>query len=288
MAHVRNFTPGPVEVAANMLAAQHGPQGLHVGPEFSRAYVRATENLKPVFGTSGYVGIIPGSGTLANEMAIRAMLDEGQTALILDAGYFSNILKKSVECGGATAVLMPVPEGQPADPEAVRAALSQRKYDLLCFTHVETSTGLQQPVEALAKVASDAGVPVMVDSVSALGTSSAQIDDWGVSVMTAASQKGLGSVPGVGLIAVADEAWDRIEAKQSPRGGFTDVIRWRDQYDAARNWHPILTTMPVAVVHALDVALDDMLKEGLNTRYARHAEARDFLCNGLKRLGLRA
>ncbi|WP_299948553.1 hypothetical protein [uncultured Ruegeria sp.] len=117
-------------MAANVLAAQHSPQGLHVGPEFAQAYVRATENLKPVFGTSGYIEIFPGSGTLANEMA---MLDEGQTALILDAGYFSNILKKSVEGCGATAVLMPVPEGQPADPEAVRATLSQQKHDLLCF-----------------------------------------------------------------------------------------------------------------------------------------------------------
>ncbi len=139
--------------------------------------MRATENLKPVFGTSGYVGIIPGSGTLANEVAIRAMLDEGQTALILDAGYFSNVLKKSVEGCGATAVLMPVPEGQPADPEAVRAALSQQKYDLLRFTHVETSTRLQQPVEALAKIATDAGVPIMVDGVSALGTSPAKMGE---------------------------------------------------------------------------------------------------------------
>jgi alanine-glyoxylate transaminase/serine-glyoxylate transaminase/serine-pyruvate transaminase len=90
---------------------------------------------------------------LANEMAIRAMLDEGQTALILNAGYFSNILKKSVEGCGATAVSMPAHECQPTNPEALRAALSQQKYDLLCFTQVETSTGLQQPVGALAKVA---------------------------------------------------------------------------------------------------------------------------------------
>jgi alanine-glyoxylate transaminase/serine-glyoxylate transaminase/serine-pyruvate transaminase len=84
----------------------------------------------------------------------------------------------------------------------VRAALSEQKYDLLCFTHFETSTGLQQPVDALAKVASEAGVPIMVDSVSALCTYPAHLDGWGVSVMTAASQKGLGSVPGVGMIAV--------------------------------------------------------------------------------------
>ncbi len=35
MAHVRDFTPGPVEVAATVVAAQHGPQGLYVVPDFS-------------------------------------------------------------------------------------------------------------------------------------------------------------------------------------------------------------------------------------------------------------
>ncbi|KIC39034.1 hypothetical protein RA27_17925 [Ruegeria sp. ANG-R] len=286
MAHLRNFTPGPVEVSDEVLAAQYGPQRLHVGPGFSQAYVRTTENLRKVFGTSGYVAIIPGSGTLANEIAISAMLDAGQTALILDAGYFSSILKWAVEGCGANAVLLPVADGNPADPEALRVALATRKIDLVCYTHVETSTGLQQPVEALAKVAQEAGVPVMVDSVSALGTCPAQMDDWGISIMTSGSQKGLESVPGLGLVAVADTAWARIEAKQSPRGAYTDILRWRDQLDAARDWHPSLTTMPVAAVYALDVAMNKILSEGLDTRYTRHVEARDFLCGAMEKLGL--
>ena len=286
MDHIRNFTPGPVEVAGHVLAAQHGPQGLHVGPEFSHRYVRATENLAKVFGTSGYVAIVPGSGTLANEIAIRAMLEEGQTALILDAGYFSNILKWAVEGCGARAVMLPVSEGQPADPEALRRALSVQKTDLVCFTHVETSTGLLQPVEALARVAREFGVPVMVDSVSGLGTSPSLMDEWGVSVMTSASQKGLGSVPGLGLVAIGDRTWERIQARKSPRGGFTDIVRWRDQYEVARDWHPSLTTMPVGVVNALDAALADMLNEGLADRYSRHAEARNFLCRAMENLGL--
>ncbi|WP_420583641.1 pyridoxal-phosphate-dependent aminotransferase family protein [Ruegeria sp.] len=285
MTHIRNFTPGPVEVSSEVLAAQDGPQRLHVGPEFAQAYMRATENLQKVFGTSGHVAIVPGCGTLANEMAIRAMLDVGQTALILDAGYFSTILKWAVEGCGAKAVMMPVPEGKPADPEAVRAALAEQKIDLLCFTHVETSTTLLQPIEALAKVAQEAGVPVMVDSVSALGTCLSRVDDWGIAVMTSCSQKGLESIPGLGLVAVAENAWPRIEAKTSPRGGVTDLLRWRNQVEVARDWHPSVTTMPVAAVHALDIAVGKALSEGLDARYDRHSTARDFLCDAMEGLG---
>ncbi|MES0826920.1 pyridoxal-phosphate-dependent aminotransferase family protein [Ruegeria sp. SCP11] len=285
MGLIRNFTPGPVEVSEEVLAAQYGSQALHVGSEFSKVYIRVTENLQQFFGTSGHVAVVPGCGTLANEMAARALLDEGQTALILDAGYFSNVLKKSVEGCGAKAVLLPVPEGKPADPEMLREALFAQKIDLVCFTHVETSTGLLNPVDTLARVARDEGVPVLVDSVSALGTCPAQMDDWGVSIMTSASQKGLESVPGLGLVAVADHVWPQIEAKQTPRGGFTDILRWRDQYDAARDWHPSLTTMPVAGVRALDVALRKILTEGLDTRYARHSEARDYLCRSMQAMG---
>ncbi|MCL6285590.1 aminotransferase class V-fold PLP-dependent enzyme [Ruegeria sp. 2012CJ41-6] len=286
MARIRNFTPGPVEVSEKVLAAQYGSQGLHVGPEFSQAYVRATRNLQPVFGTDGYVAIVPGCGTLANEMAVRALLDEGQTALILDAGYFSNVLRKSVEGCGGIAVLLPVEPGRPADPDQLRSALGQQQIDLVCFTHVETSTGLLNPVEALAKVASEAGVPVLVDSVSGLGTAASHMDDWGVTIMTSGSQKGLGSVPGLGLVAVSDAAWPRIAQKKSPRGGFTDIRRWKEQLEAAPDWHPSLTTMPVGVVHALDVALLEMQTEGLETRYARHEDARAFLCDAMEGVGL--
>lgn len=285
MGAIRNFTPGPVEVSEEVLAAQYGSQGLHVGPHFSQAYVRVTENLKRVFGTSGYVAVVPGCGTLANEMAVRALLDEGQTALVLDAGYFSNVLKRSIEGCGARAVFLPVAPGKPADPDALKDALEKQKIDLVCFTHVETSTGLLNPVEELSKVAKSAGVPVFVDSVSGLGTSPAEMDEWGVTVMTSASQKGLESVPGLGFVAVADSAWPRIEAKRSPRGGFTDITRWRDQLEAAPEWHPSLTTMPVSAVHALDVAMTKILSEGLEERYMRHACARDFLCDALQGLG---
>jgi len=286
MTRIRNFTPGPVEVSEEVLAAQYGQQKLHVGPDFAGTYIRVTEALQKIFGTNGHVAVVPGCGTLANEMALGGYLSPGKRALILDAGYFSSVLQRSVEGWGAEVVLLPVPEGQPLAPDALREALSQQHYDLLCFTHVETSTSLLNPVQDYCQIARAAGVPVMVDSVSALGTCPAQMDEWGVDVMTSGSQKGLESVPGLGLVALTETAWKHVESTGIRRGGVTDLLRWREQFDIARDWHPSLTTMPVGAVYALDVALQRMFAEGLETRYARHSTARDFLCAELTNLGL--
>lgn len=286
MTRIRNFTPGPVEVSEEVLSAQYGQQKLHVGADFAATYIRVTEGLQKIFGTSGHVAVVPGCGTLGNEMALGGYLAPGKRALILDAGYFSSVLQRSVEGCGAEPVLLPVPEGQPLAPEALRTALTQQNYDLLCFTHVETSTSLLNPVKDYCQIARDAGVPVMVDSVSALGTCAAEMDAWGIDVMTSGSQKGLESVPGLGLVALSDRAWEHVESTGIRRGGVTDLLRWREQFDTARDWHPSLTTMPVGVVYALDVALQRMFSEGLSDRYQRHRTARDFLCAELADLGL--
>ncbi|MGB0902699.1 pyridoxal-phosphate-dependent aminotransferase family protein [Halocynthiibacter sp.] len=285
MPHIRNFTPGPVEISEQVLAAQYGSQKLHVGPDFAETYVRVTENLQTIFGTNGHVAVVPGCGTLANEMALGAFLQPGKRALILDAGYFSSVLQRSVEGWGAQADLLPIPAGQPADPQIVQNALSAQDYDLLCFTHVETSTGLLNPIDALTQVAKAAGVPVMVDSVSALGTCPAQMDDLGISAMTTASQKGLESVPGLGMVALSETTWQQLETRQLRRGGMTDLLRWREQFNTAHDWHPSLTTMPVGVVYALDIALKKILSEGLETRFSRHIGARDYFCDAMTQAG---
>ena len=286
MARIRNFTPGPVEVSEEVLAAQYGSQGLHVGPEFAATYQRITRNLQQLTGTSGHVAVVPGCGTLANEMAFRALLSPGQTALILDAGYFSSVLRRSAEGCGARVIMLPVAAGKPADPADLARALSEHQVDLVCFTHVETSTGLLNPVAGLAAVARDAGVPVLVDSVSALGTCPVQMDDWGVTALTSASQKGLESVPGLGLVAMSEQAWETLSAKGGEEAGFTGLMRWKTQFETATDWHPSLTTMPVAVVNALDVALSRILTEGAGARYSRHQAARDFLCQAMQQAGL--
>ncbi len=85
------------------------------------------------------------------------------------------------------------------------------------LTQSETSTGVIQPVEALARVANDAGAMVVVDVVSSLGAVPFAFDDWGIDVAVGGSQKALSASPGIAFVAVSERAWGASETATNPR-----------------------------------------------------------------------
>ena len=286
MSHVRIFCPGPIEVDPAISAVMSGPQRIHYGRPFAELYRRIVRGLRPIFGTTGYIAVLPGCGTLANEMAIRAFLDEGETALIVDTGFYADRLEQAVLGCGGKAERLHVPEGRAADPAELERALARRRPDLVCIVHVETSAGVVNPLGELAQVARQHSVPVLVDAVASLGATYIEMDAWGIAVMTSASQKALEAPPGLGIVAVSDASWDRIENKGSPKGLFTDLCYWKRAYDAEGDFLPAPVTMPVAVVDALELALAKIHREGFAERSLRHARAGAFFCNEMTKLGL--
>ncbi|GMR23445.1 MAG: alanine--glyoxylate aminotransferase family protein [Acidobacteriota bacterium] len=286
MSHVRVFCPGPIEVDAEILGVMSAPQRIHYGRPFAELYERVVHALRPIFGTEGYVAVLPGCGTLANEMAIRALLDEGETALIVDSGFYADRIEQAIFGCGGKAERLRLSEGSPADPADLERALEAHKVDLICIVHVETSTGLVNPLRELADVARRHEIPVLVDAVASLGATRCEMDAWGIAIMTSASQKALEAPPGLGLIAVSDASWSLIESKASPKGLFTDLRYWKKSYDAERYVLPAPVTMPVAVVDALEAALAKIHTEGLTERYLRHERAGSFFRDAITELGL--
>jgi len=219
-------------------------------------------------------------------MAIRALLDEGETALIVDSGFYADRIEQGILGCGGKAERLRLREGNPADPTDLERALEGRKVDLICIVHVETSTGLVNPVGELADVARRHGIPVLVDAVASLGATRCEMDAWGIAIMTSASQKALEAPPGLGLVAVSDASWSLIESKKSPKGLFTDLRYWKNAYDTERDVLPAPVTMPVAVVDALEAALTKIHAEGLAERYLRHERAAVFFRKAMSELGL--
>jgi alanine-glyoxylate transaminase/serine-glyoxylate transaminase/serine-pyruvate transaminase len=284
--HLRVFCPGPIHVDPEILRLMAAPQRIHYGRSFAELHERVVDGLRPIFGTRGYIAVLPGCGTLANEMAIRALLDEGETALIVDSGFYADRLEQAILGCGGKSERMRLRQGSPADPAELERALAKRTYDLVCIVHVETSTGVINPVGELAATAKRRGAPVLVDAVASLGAAVCEMDAWGVDIMTSASQKALEAPPGLGLIAVSDESWPLIEGKISPKGLFTDLRYWKRSYERDRDFLPAPVTMPVAVVDALLAALTKIHAEGLAERYRRHERAGAFFRAAMSELGL--
>src|SRR5215469_6157500 len=69
--------PGPTNVPDRVLRAIDRPVIDHRGPEFSKLGKEVLQNIRPIFQTTGFVIIYPGSGSGAWEAAIVNSLSPG-------------------------------------------------------------------------------------------------------------------------------------------------------------------------------------------------------------------
>ena len=115
--------------------------------------------------------------------------------------------------------------GKPIDPERVATALKQNDYKLVALVHAETSTGVLQPIEDIARLAKETGTMMMLDTVSSLGGIEIKVDDWGVDVCFSCSQKCIGCAAGLSPITFSDRAVETVKKRKNPvNSWYLDII----------------------------------------------------------------
>jgi aspartate aminotransferase-like enzyme len=261
--------PGPTNVDPRVLRAMCRPPLSHTSPEFAGIFKEALNNLKKVFMTESEVFVIAGSGTLALEMAIANIIEPGDKILNCVSGYFGNYFVEISRVFGAVPRVLEVEWGKAVKPKQVEEALKEDNYKAVTVTHVETSTGVFNPIKEIGEVVkkqSDAFY--IVDTVSSLGGMEVRVDEWGIDVCASGSQKCIGVPPGLALIAVSQKTLEYLEKRKSKIG------TW---YGSFKNWLPIMrdptkyfATPAVNMIYALNESLKIIIEEGLENRFRRH------------------
>ena len=220
---------------------------------------------RQVFATDGTVLLSTSSASGLMEGSIRNCVAKKPLHLI--CGAFGERWRQiAADCGMDPGVVRVEP-GKGIRPEQVEEALSRGEYDAVCLTHNETSTGVTNPLEEIARVVGrHSGVLLLVDAVSSLGGIPVEVDRLGIDVCFASVQKALALPPGFALCAVSGRALDRARGRKG-RGYYFDFIRLAE---ASARAMP-LATPSVSHLFALQVQLGRILKEGLPARFARHA-----------------
>lgn len=285
--HYRLMIPGPVEVDPDVLARMSDPLTAHYGDQWVELFDETVANVKTIMGTEGDVFLVVGSGHTANDMVIHSLFSEGDHVLVLDNGIFGHRLVEMAEGHGLRLTTLTKPWGTPFYAEDIENAV-QNAGDLkaVLIVHGETSTGVANPVEALAKAARKHDLLVVVDTIASLGGEPYKMDAWDIDVTTCASQKALESPPGLGIIGINKRGWAAIDQKQSPRGWLTDLRVWRRYAEEMASFHPHPGTIPVNNIAALRESTRLILEEGLEARWARHARIARVVRDGVRAMGL--
>ena len=260
------FTPGPTEVPEEVLRAMARPVISHRGPEMVGMVREIHSGARRVFGTDGTVLLSTSSASGLMEGSIRNCVASRPLHLI--CGAFGERWRQIAADCGMDPDAARVEPGKGMRPEPVEEALTHGGYDAVCVTHSETSTGVANRLEEIARVVrAHPGVLLLVDAVSSLGGMPVEMDRLGIDVCFASVQKGLALPPGFSLCAVSARALERARERKG-RGYYFDFIRLAE---ASEKGMP-LATPSVSHLFALQVQLARIRVEKLPARFARHAE----------------
>jgi alanine-glyoxylate transaminase/serine-glyoxylate transaminase/serine-pyruvate transaminase len=105
----------------------------------------------------------------------------------------------------------------------------------------------------------------MVDTISSLGSIDFRMDEWGVDVTVAGSQKGLMLPPGLAFNAVSEKAL----AASERAGGVKSYWDWKDML-VANDTGYFPYTPATNLLYGLREAVAMLLEEGLEAVFARH------------------
>ena len=278
------MTPGPTRIPERVLRAGARPMIHHRTPEFSRELAVALELLRPVFGTTQTPLPIHTTGRGALEAAICNLFSPGDEIVACCNGKFGEMWARLAESYGVVARRVATRWERGLDPIELEAVLDRHPHvKAIALAFGDSSTGVANDVEGIARVGRARGKLVLVDGVSSIGGMPFSFDGWGVDVAVTATQKCLMSAPGLAWAVLSERAWSACEASRLPRN-YWDFAAIKRSVEKARPDTP--GTPPVAIVLQVAEALRMIHEEGLDAVYARHASLARRVREGVHALGL--
>jgi alanine-glyoxylate transaminase / serine-glyoxylate transaminase / serine-pyruvate transaminase len=274
-------------VHPRVLRALSTPLLGHLDPAFLALMNDIQTLSRLVFQTKNRFTIaLSGTGSAGMEASIVNIVEPGDAVIVGINGVFGTRLATIVERCGGKAIRVEAPWGQIIEPEAIELVLRRSgPVKAVAIVHAETSTGVWQPLEPIARMCRDRDTLFVVDAVTSLGGVPVEIDRWGIDVCYSATQKCLSCPPGLSPLTLSERAMATIKARRSPcQSWYLDMALIADYWsEGTRAYHH---TAPISMLYALREALRLVEEERLPARFVRHQLNSEALTAGLTELGL--
>ncbi len=277
------LTPGPLTTHPRVREAMTRDWGSR-DRDFIALTAELRDGLLAVANAAGTHEAVPiqGAGTYALEAAAATLVGPGDKLLVLVNGAYGRRMAAIARRLGLEVSALEWPEDTLVEPERVREALSaDSAVTHVAVVHVETTTGLLNPVAKVAAVVAEAGRRLIVDAMASFGALPLDLAATPVAAVLASSNKCLEGPPGISFALVERGALAASAGVSSSMSldlaaqaqGFADNGQWR-------------FTPPVQVVAGTVEALRLLAEEGgPPARLARYAENLRVLVDGVEPLG---
>ena len=277
------LNPGPANTSPRVRQALLTPDLCHREPEFFEVMRECRERLVHAAGVAPAFGAVlfTGSGTAAVEATLASAVPDGRVLLVINNGVYGDRMQRIARAHRIPTETLAYDVTTPVPPDDVARALREHPgISHVAVVHHETTTGLLNPVEAIADVAAAAGRRVVVDAMSSLFGEPLAAGREGIDFVTASANKCLQGIPGISFVLARRTALAALQGRP-PRSIYLDL--WNHWTTQEHDNTPF--TPAVQVLHAMREALAELQEEGMAVRIARYAENCRVLRRGMAALG---
>jgi 2-aminoethylphosphonate-pyruvate transaminase len=276
------LSPGPVTTSPATKQAA-GRDFTPNEPELLALTAEMRERLVRIVNGGDRYACVPlqGVGNTANEATLGTLVPRDRKLLIVNNGFYGVRLTQIAEGIGVPFAALDLPWTEPVTAAHLEAALAADlaiSHAVVC--HVDTGTGLLNPIEPLAEVAKRRGVALIVDAIASFGGLPIDASALDLEAIVLSPNKWLEGLPGIGLV-VAKRTALEVAAGRSHSFCLDLHRQWRGLESDGR-WR---FTPPAQTLAALVAALRQHAEEGQAARFERVRRNWRCLVDGLRALG---
>ena len=217
------------------------------------------------------------SGTGALEAILSSLPLKGQKVLNIVNGEYGKRISEILN-----AYKIPVADldfkNKDIDLELVKEAINSGFYTHIAVVHCETTTGMLNDVNTIAKLAKEQNLTVIVDAMSSAFAYPIDMANDKIDFLACSSNKLVQGLPGIGIVVGRKSLIKNCHARSY-------YFSLKDQVDYFNKTNQMRFTPAVQILASLNAALDELGEEGIGNRLARYARLNQSIRTKMKSLG---
>ncbi|MDO6708742.1 2-aminoethylphosphonate--pyruvate transaminase [Photobacterium sp. 1_MG-2023] len=232
----------------------------------------------------GYTSVLmQGSGTASVEATLGTVIPADGRLLVINNGAYGARIAQIAQVLNIPHLNWDLGEVSQPDLDALSQLLTEQpEITHVAMVHCETTTGMLNPLEAVAQRVKAAGKVMILDAMSSFGGMPMDMGELGIDFLISSANKCIQGVPGFGFVIA------RRALLESCKGQARSLSL--DLYD---QWHCMEAnhgkwrfTSPTHTVRAFAQALTELAGEGgVSARYQRYHTNQTTLVKGMQKLG---
>lgn len=229
------------------------------------------------------VVLMQGSGTFGVESVITSVIGVNDRLFIAANGAYGERMGDIAKHARITYDIYNQEYDKVPDAAKIKKILQENpEITHVSMVHSETTSGILNDIESVARVVKEAGKTLIIDAMSSFGGVDIDVKGLGIDFLVSSANKCIQGVPGFSFI-IADRK-KLMESKGKARSLSLDL---HDQWETMEKDGKWRFTSPTHVVLAFAKALEEMREEGgIEARSRRYAENNRLLIERMKEMGM--